>query len=231
MTESSAAYSLAGTDKLAGKPLLLLFMGLFATAVGQAFVFAIMPPLGRSVGLDEVRITAIISTSALVFTLIAPFWGRFSDKVGRKPIIIIGLLGYCIGSLAFAILFAAAGSGWITGTGLFLTALVIRSLQAATMSATNPGCMAYAADHTVAQYRTRTLARLSSANSLGMIMGPVLAGLVAGFGLLAPLVVASFLSGIAAIVVALGLSKGVPPRTPQNQPKRIELLIQLSRKA
>ena len=52
MTESSAAYSLAGTDKLAGKPLLLLFMGLFATAVGQAFVFAIMPPLGRSVGLD-----------------------------------------------------------------------------------------------------------------------------------------------------------------------------------
>ena len=76
MTESSAAYSLAGTDKLAGKPLLLLFMGLFATAVGQAFVFAIMPPLGRSVGLDEVRITAIISTSALVFTLIAPFCAR-----------------------------------------------------------------------------------------------------------------------------------------------------------
>ena len=221
MTESSVARSLAGTEKLAGKPLLLLFMGLFATAVGQAFVFAIMPPLGRSVGLDEVRITAIISTSALVFTLIAPFWGRFSDKVGRKPIIIIGLLGYCIGSLAFALLFAAAGSGWITGTGLFLTALVIRSLQAATMSATNPGCMAYAADHTVAQYRTRTLARLSSANSLGMIMGPVLAGLVAGFGLLAPLVVASFLSGVAAIVVALGLSKGVPPRAPQNQPNRI----------
>ena len=54
--------------------------GCFATAIGQAFVFAILPPLGRSVGLDEVRITAIISTSALVFTLVAPFWGRFSDQ-------------------------------------------------------------------------------------------------------------------------------------------------------
>ena len=225
MTESSAAYSLAGTDKLAGKPLLLLFMGLFATAVGQAFVFAIMPPLGRSVGLDEVRITAIISTSALVFTLIAPFWGRFSDKVGRKPIIIIGLLGYCIGSLAFAVLFAAAGSGWITGTGLFLTALVIRSLQAATMSATNPGCMAYAADHTVAQYRTRTLARLSSANSLGMIMGPVLAGLVAGFGLLAPLVVASFLSGIAAIVSHWGSPKACRPERHKISPSASVILM------
>ena len=89
MTEGTTGYhaSLAGTDRLARQPMLLLFMGLFATAVGQAFVFAILPPLGRSVGLDELRITAIISTSALVFTLSAPFWGRISDRVGRKPVI------------------------------------------------------------------------------------------------------------------------------------------------
>ena len=75
--------ALVGTDRLTREPFLLLFIGLFATAVGQAFVFAILPPLGRSVGLDELRITAIISTSALVFTLVAPFWGRFSDHIGR----------------------------------------------------------------------------------------------------------------------------------------------------
>ena len=90
------------------------------------------------------------------------------------------------------------------------------------MSATSPGCTAYAADHTVARFRIETLARLSSANSIGMIMGPVMAGLVAGLGLLAPLVVASFLSGIAAIVVALGLSKGVhAPRRHKISPSRI----------
>jgi DHA1 family multidrug resistance protein-like MFS transporter len=184
-------------------------------------VFAILPPLGRSVGLDEVRITAIISTSALIFTLVAPFWGRFSDQIGRKPVILIGLMGYCIGSLAFAVLFSLAGDGAITGLTLFIIALIIRSLQAATMSATSPGCTAYAADHTVARFRIKTLARLSSANSIGMIMGPVMAGLVAGLGLLAPLVVASFMSGLAAVIIGLKLSKGVKPRATQTQPRRL----------
>ena len=81
MTDTVATGSLAGTERLDRQSLSLLFAGLFATAIGQAFVFAILPPLGRSVGLDEIRITAIISTSALIFTLVAPFWGRFSDTV------------------------------------------------------------------------------------------------------------------------------------------------------
>jgi DHA1 family multidrug resistance protein-like MFS transporter len=226
MTDHNAigVVSPAGTDRLARQPMILLFIGLFATAVGQAFVFAILPPLGRSVGMDELHITGIISTSALVFTLVAPIWGRFSDRVGRKPVIIIGLMGYSLGSLSFAVLFSLAGNGVITGTTLFLTALILRSLQSATMSATHPGCTAYAVDHTVAQFRIKTLARLASANSIGMIMGPVLAGLVAGMGLLAPLVVASILCAGAAIIIALKLAAGVPPRAMSTQPKKIGYL-------
>lgn len=226
MTDSTPVQplSLAGTERLARQPMVLLFIGLFATAVGQAFVFAILPPLGRSVGMDEIHITAIISTSALVFTLVAPIWGRFSDRVGRKPIILVGLMGYALGSLSFAVLFGLAGAGTITGTTLFLSALILRSLQSATMSATHPGCTAYAVDHTVAQFRIKTLARLSSANSIGMIMGPVLAGLVAGMGLIAPLIVASVLCTAAAIVIALKLSTGVPPRAISALPRKIGYL-------
>ncbi len=224
MTDTVATGSLAGTERLDRQSLSLLFIGLFATAIGQAFVFAILPPLGRSVGLDEVRITAIISTSALIFTLVAPFWGRFSDQIGRKPVILTGLMGYCIGSLSFAVLFSLAGDGAITGPTLFIIALIIRSLQAATMSATSPGCIAYAADHTVARFRTKTLARLSSAQSVGTITGPVMAGLLAGLGLLAPLVVASILSGLAAAIIARRLSKGVTPRTAKTHQRRLGFL-------
>ena len=226
MTEQSSQQgsSLAGTDRLDRGPAALLFTGLFANAVGQAFVFAILPPLGRSVGLDEIKITSIISTSALVFTLTAPFWGRFSDRAGRKPVILIGLLGYSLGSLSYAILFGLAGEGWISGLMLFSFALALRSLQAASMSATSPGCTAYAVDHTVARFRIKALARLSSANSLGMIMGPVLAGLVAGFGLLAPLVVASILSGLAAVLIAFRLPTGVKPKPSQHPQKRMGYL-------
>jgi MFS family permease len=133
-------------------------------------------------------------------------------------------MGYCIGSLSFALLFSLAGDGAITGLTLFIIALIIRSLQAATMSATNPGCTAYAADHTMAQFRIKTLARLSSAQSIGMITGPVMAGLVAGRGLLAPLVVASILSGLAAAIIALKLSKGVTPRATQTHQRRLGFL-------
>ena len=221
MTDTVATGSLAGTERLDRQSLFLLFIGLYATAIGQAFVYAILPPLGRSVGLDEIRITAIISLSALVFTLVAPFWGRFSDQRGRKPVILIGLMGYCIGSLAFAVLFSLAEDGVITGLTLFIIALIIRSLQASTMSATNPGCTAYAADHTVAQFRIKTLARLSTAQSIGMITGPVMAGLLAGLGLLAPLVAASILSGLAAAIIALKLSEGVTPRIKSTQQHRL----------
>ena len=224
MTDTVATGSLAGTERLDRQSLYLLFIGLFATAIGQAFVFAILPPLGRSVGLDEIRITAIISTSALIFTLVAPFWGRFSDQIGRKPVILIGLMGYCIGSLSFAVLFSLAGDGVITGLTLFIIALIIRSLQAATMSATSPGCTAYAADHTVARFRIKTLARLSSAQSIGTITGPVMAGLLASLGLLAPFVVASILSGLAAAIIALKLSKGVTPRTTRTHQRRLGFL-------
>ena len=127
MTDIAATGSLAGTERLDRQSLFLLFIGLFATAIGQAFVFAILPPLGRSVGLDEVRITAIISTSALIFTLVAPFWGRFSDKIGRKPVILIGLMGYCVGSLAFAVLFLLAGDGAITGPMIIPMLLALES--------------------------------------------------------------------------------------------------------
>ena len=224
MTDTVATGSLAGTERLDRQSLFLLFIGLYATAIGQAFVYAILPPLGRSVGLDEIRITAIISSSALVFTPVAPFWGRFSDRRGRKPVILIGLMGYCIGSLAFAVLFSLAEDGFITGLTLFIIALIIRSLQAATMSATNPGCTAYAADHTVAQFRIKTLARLSTAQSIGMITGPVMAGILAGLGLLAPLVAASILSGLAAAIIALKLSEGVTPRIKSTQQRRLGFL-------
>jgi len=221
VTDTVATGSLAGTERLDRQSLFLLFIGLYATAIGQAFVYAILPPLGRSVGLDEIRITAIISSSALVFTLVAPFWGRFSDQRGRKPVILIGLMGYCMGSLAFAVLFSLAEDGVITGLTLFIIALIIRWLQAATMSATNPGCTAYAADHTEAQFRIKTLARLSTAQSIGMITGPVMAGLLAGLGLLAPLVAASILSGLAAAIIALKLSEGVTPRIKSTQQRRL----------
>lgn len=187
--------------KLSRHQLTILILALMATGMGQSLVFAILAPLGREVALGELQITSIIAISALVFSLAAPRWGRLSDRSGRKPIIITGLLGYTAGTLLFTSVFYAGLTGILAGTSLYLMLLASRCLQAVIMSGTSPAAAAYAADHTSPEQRTRTMARLGTANSMGTILGPAVGGALAIFGLLAPLYFAAGLSALAALLV------------------------------
>ena len=198
---SADATSLSAPSRLSRSSFLILITGLLANAIGQAFIFAILPPLGREVALSEVQTTSIISTSALVFTFCSPWWGRRSDQIGRKIIIVIGLTGYAVGTVIFAGVFALGMKGILSGWTLYFTALFFRCMQSSVMAATSPGVTAYAADHSSRAFRTQTLARLGTANSLGVIIGPVLAGLLAGLGLLFPLYVAALFTFLAVFVV------------------------------
>ncbi len=187
--------------KLSRHQLTVLIIALMATGIGQSLVFAILAPLGREVQLGELQITSIIAISALVFGVAAPRWGRFSDRVGRKPIIITGLLGYTVGTLVFTSVFYAGLVGLLGGMALYGLLLLVRCSQALIMSATNPASTAYAADHTSREQRTKTMARLGTANSMGTILGPAVSGALATFGLLAPLYFAASLTALAALLV------------------------------
>ncbi len=193
--------SSAQTRQLDRRQTTVLILGLVATGIGQSLVFAILAPLGREVDLSELQITSIIALSALVFALAAPRWGRLSDRIGRKPVIITGLSGYTIGTLLFTSVFYVGLSGLLAGLALYGTLLAARCSQAMIMSATGPASAAYAADNSAPTQRTRTMARLGTANSLGTILGPAVSGALATLGLLAPLYFAAGLAALAAIVV------------------------------
>ena len=197
-------------DKLSQRQLTVLILALMATGIGQSLVFAILAPLGREVQLSELQITSIIAISALVFGVIAPVWGRLSDRVGRKPIIITGLLGYTVGTLLFTSVFYAGLAGLVGGILLYAILLAARCGQSLVMSATNPAATAYAADHTTTDQRTRTMARLGTANSMGTILGPAVSGALATFGLLAPLYFAAGLALLAALTVWWQLPRTLP---------------------
>lgn len=183
------------------RPLLILIAALMATGIGQSLVFAILAPLGREVGLSEVQITSIIALSALVFAVASPWWGRLSDRAGRKPVILIGLIGYTVGTVLFTSVFLAGLAGVLSGTALYAIALIARCCQSVIMSATSPAATAYAADITLPAERTAAMARLGTANSLGMILGPAVSGALAALGLLAPLYFAGALAAAAALLV------------------------------
>lgn len=181
-----------------------IFMAIMSVSMGQTVVFAILAPLGREAGLIELQIGAIITCSSITFSLFSPIWGRTSDRWGRKKVMLVGLLGYTLGTLVFAATFYAGFQGWLVGTLLFICLVIARVLQAIVMSATSPAAMAYISDITSFSERTASLGKIGAAHNVGTIMGPAIASL-AFLGLLMPLWAAAAFTLIAAFFVYLKL--------------------------
>jgi MFS family permease len=199
------------------QPFSLLFLAVMAVALGQTLVFALLPLLGRAVGLKELQVGIIITASSAIYALAARFWGRKSDTLGRRRVIIIGLLGYTVGTLLFASLFYAGLEAWLRGLALWSCLIVARCTQSMVMAGTMPAANAYVSDITSAETRTAGIARLGAANSTGTIIGPACGGLLASLSLLAPLVFAAAITGICAILIALRL-----PESPHHDVARTE---------
>ncbi|MBT4090254.1 MAG: MFS transporter [Deltaproteobacteria bacterium] len=204
------------TNEPGGKPLnanralLILTIGTLSIAMGQSLVFALLPPLGRDLGLQEMQIGSIVTFSSLIFFISSPKWGRRSDHMGRKPVILIGLVGYTIGTVIFASIILMGLKAIISGLVVYIALVLARMGQSAVMSATPPGAGAYVADITSNQNRTSGMGKLGAANNIGTILGPGIGGALAVFSLLVPLYFAAVVTGISAIFVWRML-----PKSPQ----------------
>lgn len=184
---------------------LLLYLAVMTTAMGQTLVFALLPLLGRSVHLREVQVGTVITLSSLVFALATRQWGRWSNSLGRRRIIQTGLLGYSVGTLVFASLFWLGMHGYVAGMMLWGMLILSRCLQSSVMAGTSPGVTAYVTDITHSDSRTVAIARIGAANTVGTIVGPALAGGIAGLSLLAPLFLAASMTLLAWLMVTICL--------------------------
>lgn len=165
----------------------VLFCALLATSVGQSVMLTTLPSMGREANLSEFHIATIMSSSALIFAFGTNVWSKVAKRAGFKRILMVGLTGYSIGTLAFASAWMAGFSGFISGTNLFLALLISRSLQSTIMSATPPSAVGYAVAISSPQARVSAISKVTSASNVGQIVGPAYAGLLVGFGLLVPL--------------------------------------------
>ena len=86
--------------------------------MGQSMLFSILPPAAREIGITPFQVSTIFATSASLWVFVSPAWGRRSDRAGRRPVIIIGLLGYALSMALLALVIhigrrhAAAGARW-----------------------------------------------------------------------------------------------------------------------
>ena len=197
----------------------LVLAALISTTMGQFIVFSIMAPLIRNVNLAEYQGGIILSASALVYALSSGVWGRLSDRLGRRQVMLIGLLGYSGGTLIFAASFELGHLGWVQGQGLFWLLVVTRMLQAILMGATVPACIAYIADITQPSERVKGMGLVGSANGLGSLLGPLVAAPLLMLHLIAPLLAGSVVTGVTAWV----LWRFLPPSPQQISTTPIQL--------
>ena len=191
----------------------LLFMCLLIIGAGNSMLLAVAPPLVRELGLSDSSVGWIFSLSAVLWVFCSPYWGRQSDRFGRKPIAAMGLAGYAVSMAAFGVMVMLGQSALITGFSLFLGLIFARAIFGAFGSASSPAAQAYIADRTSIYERTEQLAGLTSAFALGQAFGPAIcAALAAWLGLVLPIWLIAALAALAAFSIWRYLPENTPPK-------------------
>jgi len=172
----------------------LLFITLFNSILGLSVLFPILAPLGRELGLSELQVGSLSASYALMQVLVSPSWGRLSERIGRKRVLLTGVLGFGVSFLAFALLADWGGRAHWPTPVLFAALLAARLLGGTFSSATLPTAQAYMADLTGRSDRTAGMAMIGAAFGLGVIFGPLIG---AAFSLVSLLAAVYFSASVA----------------------------------
>ena len=157
---------------------------MFCASLGHSVLVPVLPPLMRELGLSALQGGLIMTGSSIVWVICCPWWGRRSDVLGRKPLIMFGLTGLALGVGMFAFVMKAGLEGAIaSATVTWLLLIGARVIVSALYSAAAPSALAYIADVNSGQQRTSALGILSASKGLGGILGPALGALVVGMGM------------------------------------------------
>ncbi|MFF2908667.1 MFS transporter [Paenibacillus sp. NPDC057934] len=168
--------------------ILLVMLTIFLTFTGIGLVVPIMPTFMNELNISGSTVGLLVAAFSLSQLLLSPLAGRLSDTMGRKNIIVVGLVVFAVSELVFGL----ASMPWM----LFIS----RMLGGAGAALIMPAVMAYVADTTSLEERARGMGLINAAISTGFIIGPGIGGYLAEFGIRAPFFVAAIAAGLIAVV-------------------------------
>ncbi|WNH52284.1 MFS transporter [Stenotrophomonas oahuensis] len=205
------------TPSVPGLPA-LVFAALAGTMAMMSFV-AVVGPVVRLLGLSEWHAGLSVTAAGVLWMLSARRWGGLSDRIGRKRVLLIALLAYALIYIVMAVFVDTAlrspPAVWFSVLALVGT----RALVGLFYAAVPPTAAALVADAAPPGERAGVMAKLGSANALGMVIGPAAAGWVAYQNLSLTLYVAALLPLLALGAVAWGLPSAPAPAAAADRPR------------
>jgi DHA1 family multidrug resistance protein-like MFS transporter len=175
------------------KNTLILSFTLLVVMLGYGMVMPIMPFYIEKLGVGGTELGWLMSTYSLMQLMCAPLWGILSDRIGRKPVISIGVLGYAITLLFFGL----SNTYWM----LFIA----RTLSGILSSATMPTAMAYIGDNAPEKERSKGMGQLGAMMGVGVIVGPLLGGFLSADSLSLPFFIGSGMAFAAFLLTIFAL--------------------------
>lgn len=203
----------------------ILFVCLLSVGMGQTLVFAVLPPIAADLGMSEFETTMIFSLSAALWVLTSTFWGRRSDVMGRKPVILIGVFGFGISTTLVGLVLLAGYQQWISIALMFPLVMAARAIFGIFGSGSMPASQAYVADRTTRAERAGSIAQIGAAFGLGTVVGPGVAAAFAEIHILAPFFAVGLLAFVSGFAIWILLPERTRPKTllAEKQEKRAAL--------
>ncbi len=221
MTIHSSSSPAPSHPSMNRKALLFGFVSVFLCAIGFGIVIPVVPflvqPYVHDASQQAVIVAWLTSVYAICVFIASPGLGALSDRYGRRPVLLLCLLG----SVAGYLLFGIGGALWILFVGRIIEGITGGTI--ATM-------FAYFADITSAEQRTRYFGWIGAAAGAGTIIGPSLGGLLAGISYTAPLYFGAGITLLNALYGWLYMPESLAPelRTERITLNRLNPLLQLT---
>lgn len=143
----------------------VVFLTVFLDLVGFGIVLPLLPRFAAIHHASETQIGLLMATYSLMQFFFAPVWGRLSDRIGRRPVLLLSIAGSVISYLLFA---------FATGLPVLFLSRAVAGVMAANLST----AQAYVADVTAPEDRARGMGMVGAAFGLGFVFGPALAGVL-----------------------------------------------------
>ncbi len=188
------------------KNVFILSFTLLVMMLGYGMAMPLLPFYIENFGVGGTELGWMMATYSLMQLFCAPVWGILSDRYGRKPILSFGVLGYAITLFMFGL------------ANSFLMLFIARSLSGILSSATMPTAMAYIGDNTPQEEKSKGMGQLGAMTGVGVIVGPLMGGLLSTDSLSLPFFVGSGLAFLSLLLVIFLLPESKAASSPTLQP-------------